>query len=749
MAVNPTRAAPKLLGTLFRSGSLTGMGDRELLECFAARLHESDEAAELAFATLLERHGPMVIRVCRAVLGDRHEAEDAFQAAFLVLASRAASIKSGGSVASWLHGVALRVALSARSKAIRRRRHEQKLAVIAPRATIETGETLMVNHEQDRVLHEEIGRLPDRFRTALVLCYLEGLTHEQAAIQLGCPVGTIRSRLATARDKLYRKLSRKGFGGKAPASLPEPDSASPVVPAALADATIRGALRVSLGKTALAAAVSSEAFGLFDAACKTMAATRLTWIASTAVCAALTVGGLGYAGYTAARRASVKAADQAADPGSQQTRLVKKLSSLAVARSKSAPRAKAQQSPDELTQLALQDSEEFVSSVIDAGEAAIKAYGQASVMAPNADEQRIVGSQHRRELASFAGMLLSEAERHPGTPVAEHALNWIAKRVGYDSATAERARELLARDYIQSSELLPLLNHNLIIATDSPATEKLMRNALARNPDREIKARACYYLARHLQFKAELEPFGRPRRPGEPPATKVSQGHRASSSEALEREAEALYERAENEFGDLVSPEIPPSPTGEYPRELRYPPLAEVARFHLRDIKLHGLGRPAPEISGLDIDGKPFKLSDYRGKVVALFFGGPALPGARTNDQTPSLIDALARATAQHASEPFALLGVSTISPGRSAGREVYQMLVKEKCPQARYWWDFNPDGTRGPIQTAWNNAGGTQLFLLDHRGVIRYKKWIWPDRLEDAIALLLAERKADAEKHQ
>ena len=102
------------------------MSDRELLERFTSRRGAGDDSAELAFAALLARHGAMVLRVCRAVLGDRHEVEDAFQATFLVLAGRAESIRQSGSVGSWLHGVALRVAACERSRAARRRRHERR-----------------------------------------------------------------------------------------------------------------------------------------------------------------------------------------------------------------------------------------------------------------------------------------------------------------------------------------------------------------------------------------------------------------------------------------------------------------------------------------------------------------------------------------------------------------------------------------------------------------------------------------------
>ena len=115
MISESARATPRFLSYLLRNGTPAALSDTELLHRFARRQGEHDETAELAFAALLARHGPMVLRICRGVLGDRHEVEDAFQATFLVLAIRARSIRRRGSVASWLHGVALRVAASQRS----------------------------------------------------------------------------------------------------------------------------------------------------------------------------------------------------------------------------------------------------------------------------------------------------------------------------------------------------------------------------------------------------------------------------------------------------------------------------------------------------------------------------------------------------------------------------------------------------------------------------------------------------------
>ncbi len=188
------------LRLLFEAGTVTGVSDGHLLEMFASRRDE------LAFTALVERHGPMVQRVCHAVLGDHHDAQDAFQATFLVLARSARSIRRRDSLASWLYGVALRVAAGARSASARRRKHERNWAVLR---AVETEGGTDSPDDIEALLHREIGRLPERFRAPVVLCYLEGRTYEEAAQVLRCPVGTIKSRLSTARERLRRRLEHR------------------------------------------------------------------------------------------------------------------------------------------------------------------------------------------------------------------------------------------------------------------------------------------------------------------------------------------------------------------------------------------------------------------------------------------------------------------------------------------------------------------------------------------------------------
>jgi RNA polymerase sigma factor (sigma-70 family) len=190
------------LQALYSLGTVADLTDKELLERFVSR---RDGTGEAAFSAIVERHGAMVLHVCRSVLRDDHDIHDAFQATFLVLVRRAGTLWVGDSLGAWLHEVALRTSSCARAAGIRRRRHERGAAQSMLR---------VVNDDQPddtrEILHEEIGRLPDRSRAPIVLCLVEGLTYEQAARRLGCPADTLKSRLAAGRERLRRRLTRRG-----------------------------------------------------------------------------------------------------------------------------------------------------------------------------------------------------------------------------------------------------------------------------------------------------------------------------------------------------------------------------------------------------------------------------------------------------------------------------------------------------------------------------------------------------------
>ncbi|MGC8640475.1 MAG: RNA polymerase sigma factor, partial [Isosphaeraceae bacterium] len=200
MASTSRNSVSSQLERLFREGTLTSLSDAQLLERY---LTARDEAA---FEALVNQHGPMVLGLCRRLLRDPRDVEDAFQATFLVLVRKAPRIRDRGLLANWLYGVAYRVAVRARGNLLRRRARETSLGEIDPPATPDSD----YPQEIPPALDQELNRLPARYRSPLVLCYLKGLTHDQAAKALGCPVGTVRSRLARGRELLRDRLTRRG-----------------------------------------------------------------------------------------------------------------------------------------------------------------------------------------------------------------------------------------------------------------------------------------------------------------------------------------------------------------------------------------------------------------------------------------------------------------------------------------------------------------------------------------------------------
>lgn len=284
MASERSGAVQGQFRTLFNVGAFGGPADARLLERFAAG---GDAAAELAFAALVERHGPMVLRTCRSVLRDDHDAQDAFQATFLVLARKAGTLRVRGSLGPWLHAVAARVALASRSARLRRRTHERRAAEMA--ATRESGR---VGDDLGSTLHEELGRLPDRFRAALVLCGLEGLTQQQAAEQLGWPLGTLQSRLARGRERLRLRLIRRGLAPPTvllAVGLLEKEASAALPPSAI-EATARAAARIAAG--GIATGISPGALALATQMQRSFLMNKLRIVAGGLLAAGVVIGGV-------------------------------------------------------------------------------------------------------------------------------------------------------------------------------------------------------------------------------------------------------------------------------------------------------------------------------------------------------------------------------------------------------------------------------------------------------------------------
>ena len=282
------------LGTLFQSGSAAGLSDRQLLERYSAR---RDDAGEAAFAALVARHGPMVLGVCRQLLDDRHHAEDAFQATFLVLARKASSLRDPDLLGNWLYGVALRTARCARLRLARLRQIEETGTMTHPgrgvpiEPTVPPADDAVAAREEAEALHGEIERLPEAFRLPIVLCYLEGLTIHEAARRLRWPHGTVRSRVARAREKLRRALMRRGVG--LPAAALDARFASASVSSPLCDTTTRAAIRFAAGPAAGEALAASTA-ALAQEVLRSMLIHKTRLVALTVLFLGVIATGAGY-----------------------------------------------------------------------------------------------------------------------------------------------------------------------------------------------------------------------------------------------------------------------------------------------------------------------------------------------------------------------------------------------------------------------------------------------------------------------
>jgi RNA polymerase sigma factor (sigma-70 family) len=286
--------ANRQLERLFRSGSVGGMTDSQLLEQFVTG---ENAAAELAFEAIVKRHGPMVFRVCRTVLRDLHAAEDAFQATFLVLARKAGRLGSRELLGNWLYGVASRTARKARTVAGRRRARDLQLfQEHSPLVAVAEAPRDPDQDELEQVVQQEIDRLPRSYRAAVVTCYLEGLTQAQAAQELRLAESTVRGRLARARRLLGERLKRRGLAGSAGmAVLGGPAGLRNV---SLTDAAIRRIARAALQFArhghATPGIVSATAQGIASGVLSTMYLNSIRTIVTTTIAAILLTAGTAF-----------------------------------------------------------------------------------------------------------------------------------------------------------------------------------------------------------------------------------------------------------------------------------------------------------------------------------------------------------------------------------------------------------------------------------------------------------------------
>jgi RNA polymerase sigma-70 factor (ECF subfamily) len=269
------------LQKLFEVGSLGGLSDGQLLERFTARREGA------VFEAIVGRHGPMVWGVCRRVLQDHHDAEDAFQATFLVLARKASSVTIREKLGNWLYGVAYHTATKARAMKTKRRARELQVSDMPEPMVAPDGQ----RDDLADSLDQEMSRLPEKYRIAIVLCDLGGMGHKEAARQLGCPVGTVSSRLSRARAMLASRLARRGVSLSVGslAVLLARESASASMPTGLIGPTAKAASLIASGEAVTAAVVSAEVVALAGEVLKAMLLGRLRIAAAMLVLVSATV----------------------------------------------------------------------------------------------------------------------------------------------------------------------------------------------------------------------------------------------------------------------------------------------------------------------------------------------------------------------------------------------------------------------------------------------------------------------------
>ena len=279
-------AVAQNLHRLFATGTLAGFSEGQLLDAFAVGRDEG------AFEALVARHGPMVLGVCRRALSDPNDADDAFQATFLILARRAGSLRDRELVGAWLYAVARKTAARARADADRRRRRDR---ASVPAESDQPPAEDPARRELAEAVRGEVDRLPPRYRAAVVLCDLAGHTHAEAARELGIPIGTVKSRQSRAHALLKSRFGRRGLDAPAVLLVAALASEATAAPATLIHTTARAAILIVAGRGA-AGLVSAPALALAQGASPAMILGKITAAATATLAIGLAATALGQRG---------------------------------------------------------------------------------------------------------------------------------------------------------------------------------------------------------------------------------------------------------------------------------------------------------------------------------------------------------------------------------------------------------------------------------------------------------------------
>jgi RNA polymerase sigma factor (sigma-70 family) len=454
-------AVRRQLTTLFNIGATRELTDGQLLERFSSG---EGEAAELAFEALVERHGAMVLRVCRAQLVDPHDTQDAFQATFFILVKKARALWVRDSLGPWLHQVAFRTAACARSAAARRRRHEQRAAEVAARCE---GYEQRAGSELERVLHEEINRLPECYRVPIVLCDLEAHTCEEAARRMGCPVGTVRSWRFRGRQRLRDRLIRLGL---APSAVVGAAIASDAARGAVTEEIVRNAAR-ALSEWMTAGEVPVSVRMLVKGVMKAMIISKLRTTAAAFLAVVFLSAGLGAAAWRGAD--DVKSANEKTkDDGPGRVRV---LQPGAIPRTSNDAQETWSLTLREAIDIGL-DNAEIVR--------VISRTGPASKIAPlqgNIDLERFK-SELMAHLRSIEQVYWNLSQAHVQLWAADRAVK-LGEEVLKHQQAQQKIGESNAANIAEAAERLGQFNHDLVMKTsDVMTTERQLRNIMGLPP---------------------------------------------------------------------------------------------------------------------------------------------------------------------------------------------------------------------------------------------------------------------------